>query len=486
MSDYKILVGLEVHVQLLTKTKLFCGCSTRFGMRPNSQTCPVCIGMPGTLPVMNRRAFELAIKAAVALSGKIAGFSKWDRKQYYYPDLPKGYQISQYDLPFSEGGGVEITTSAGTKFVRLVRIHLEEDAGKNMHAPGGDSQVDLNRAGTPLLEIVSEPDMSSAEEAAAYLNAMRTLMLDLEISDCEMQEGSLRCDANVNIHITKDGQVYKTPIVEIKNMNSVRAVERAIDYEASRQYEQWTKDGKVFGQAPKQTRGWDDPRGITVPQREKEEASDYRYFPEPDLVPVLVDEAWINEVRQDVGESSAERAVRYQKELGLGEYQANTLVAKGKGFLQFFEALMGEGIDAKAAANWTLNDVAAHSTGRIKTMENLAITPGEIAPLIKMVLGNKLNLNDAREKVLPRMLETHEPADKLVAEMGLEVVTDTAEIDAMIDEVINDPNVAKAVADYRGGKEKAFGSIVGQVMRRSKGKFPPAIVNERLVAKLKS
>jgi aspartyl-tRNA(Asn)/glutamyl-tRNA(Gln) amidotransferase subunit B len=485
MSEkYTTVIGLEVHVQLLTESKLFCGCLTTFGAPPNSQTCPVCTGNPGVLPVLNRRAFELGLKAALAVGGTIARFTKWDRKHYFYPDLPKNYQISQYDLPFCVGGSIPITTSNGTKNVRLIRIHLEEDAGKNTHSEtGGDSLVDLNRAGTPLLEIVSEPDMNSPEEAGAYLETIRTMMRDLDISDCEMQEGSLRCDANVNVRIEKDGQVFKTPIVEIKNLNSIKMVEKAIAYEAQRQYDQWIKDGKVMGEVPKQTRGWDDARGQTRIQREKEDVADYRYFPEPDLVPVVVDDAWIERIKQEMGESSSDRAARYQRELGLSAYAAETLVAKGKAGVAYFEKLRDLGIEAKTAANWILNDLYAHAVGRIKALADLPISPERLAPLIHMVKDGKLNLNDAREKALPAMIESGHDAATVAKELGLEVVADTRAIEALCDEVIRD--MPAAVADFRGGKEKALGSIVGQVMKRSKGKFPPALVNEALLKRLK-
>src|SRR5436190_1600850 len=295
-EPYKIVVGLEVHVQLLTKTKLFCGCKSQFGLPPNTATCPVCLGLPGSLPVMNRKAFELALRAALALNCRIASFTKWDRKNYYYPDLPKNYQISQYDLPFSHDGWLEFATPAGPRRVRIIRVHLEEDAGKMMHdekGGGRESLVDLNRAGTPLLEIVSHPDLTSPEEAKAYLEEIRLLLRELEVSDCEMQEGSLRCDANVNIHIPQeDGSIAATPIVEVKNLNSFRAVERAMKYEAQRQFEEFQATGKRLGQAPKATAGWNDDRGVTIVMRRKEDAADYRYFPEPDLAPIVVDEAW--------------------------------------------------------------------------------------------------------------------------------------------------------------------------------------------------
>jgi aspartyl-tRNA(Asn)/glutamyl-tRNA(Gln) amidotransferase subunit B len=318
---YQIVVGLEVHVQLLTETKLFCGCRTTFGAPPNSQVCPVCLGMPGTLPVMNRRAFELALRAALALNCKIAAFTKWDRKNYYYPDLPKNYQISQYDLPFSSDGWLEINAATDPKKeyrpkpVGIIRAHLEEDAGKLLHdetGRGGDSKVDLNRTGTPLLEIVSKPEINSPDEAKAYLEEIRLMLREIGVSDCEMQEGSLRCDANVNIHVPWEGGTAATPLVEVKNLNSISSVGRAIAYEAARQYVEFQKDPADyrFGKVLKSTAGWDDARGATVVQRHKEEAADYRYFPDPDLVPVVVSASEIEAAKAAMGELPARQRKR--------------------------------------------------------------------------------------------------------------------------------------------------------------------------------
>jgi aspartyl-tRNA(Asn)/glutamyl-tRNA(Gln) amidotransferase subunit B len=478
-----ILIGLEVHVQLLTVTKLFCGCRTTFGMPANSQTCPVCIGMPGVLPVLNRRAFELAVKAALALDCEIARFTKWDRKNYYYPDLPKNYQISQYDLPFARGGGLTIPTEDGPRTIRLIRVHLEEDAGKNLHSEsGGDSLIDLNRAGTPLLEIVTQPDLHRPREAAVFLESLRTMLRDQEISDCEMQEGSLRCDANINLHITKDGQVHKTPIVEIKNLNSIKSVERALEYEAGRQYDHWLADGLVMDQAPKQTRGWDEIRGVTRAMREKEEAADYRYFPEPDLIPVVVDDAWIAKLRAGFGETSDQRRRRFEEKLGLSAYNADVLVSRGRAVSDYFEALVSDGIEPKTAANWVLNDLLAHAVGRIKFMSQLPVPPDRLAGLIRLVASGRINLNDAREKVLPEMVRTSRSADELVRELGLEVVADLAAVEAVCDEVLRE--MPAAVQDVKSGKTKAMGAIVGQVMRRSAGKFPPTLINQVLAEKL--
>jgi aspartyl-tRNA(Asn)/glutamyl-tRNA(Gln) amidotransferase subunit B len=389
MSDlpYHIVIGLEVHVQLLTHTKLFCGCSTEFGQAPNSATCPICIGMPGVLPVMNRRAFDLALRAAVALNCTIARFTKWDRKNYYYPDLPKNYQISQYDLPFSSEGHLEVAE----RKIGIIRVHLEEDAGKMLHddkGGGRDSLVDLNRAGTPLLEIVSNPDLTSPEEAKAYLEKVRLLLREIGVSDCEMQQGSLRCDANVNVHIGDAA----TPIVEIKNLNSFRAVERAIRYEAERQYEQFRQDGKKLGDpgVSKVTAGWDEARGRTVVQRRKEEAADYRYFPEPDLVPVVVTETMLEEARAELGELPAAQLVRLQKEYGLSEYDAGVLTREGRAFVAYFEEAARLSGDAKATSNWTTNEVLKTLNERKASIADFPISAQALGELIKEVRATGL------------------------------------------------------------------------------------------------
>src|SRR5438034_1821832 len=386
-EPYQLVIGLEVHVQLLTRTKLFCGCATEFGLPPNSATCPVCLGLPGVLPVMNRAAFELALKAATALNCRIAGFTKWDRKNYYYPDLPKNYQISQYDLPFSEDGFLEIDTAAGAKKVGLIRVHLEEDAGKLLHDESGggkESKVDLNRTGTPLLEIVSRPEINSPEEASTYLQELRLLLRELEVSDCEMQEGSLRCDANVNLQITQpDGTVAATPIVEVKNLNSFRAVERAMKYEAQRQYEEFQRTGKKLGEVAKATAGWDENRGVTVVQRRKEEASDYRYFPEPDLVPLKVDDAWLERVRAGLGELPAVQRQRLQEQYHLSAYDAGVITSQGRAFTSYFEEVVKHAGDAKAASNWLTNQVLQTLNDRKLALKDFPLTAASLADLIR-------------------------------------------------------------------------------------------------------
>ena len=375
---YDIIIGLEIHVQLQTESKMFSWCGTEFGLPPNTQTDPVSLGLPGTLPVMNRKAFDLALKTAVALGAEIAPFTKWDRKNYYYPDLPKNYQISQYDLPFSRGGSIPIPTrkdGGGGGRCGLTRVHLEEDTGKLMHAAGGLSEVDLNRAGIPLLEIVSEPDIRSPADARGCLEELRLTLRYLGVSDCEMQEGSLRCDANVNLHIHEGGKKIATPIVEIKNLNSFRAVEKALLYEVDRQYQKWREDGLTIKDAPKTTRGWNDVEEVTKPQREKETAADYRYFPEPDLVPVEVDEAWLARVRASIGELPGARRDRFESEYGLSPYDANVLVEQGQDVADYYDAVARATGEYKLASNWIQQDVLRTIKERKTTVAEFPVSP---------------------------------------------------------------------------------------------------------------
>jgi aspartyl-tRNA(Asn)/glutamyl-tRNA(Gln) amidotransferase subunit B len=488
MADpYRIVIGLEVHVQLLTRTKLFCGCSTQFGLPPNSATCPVCIGMPGVLPVMNRRAFDLALQAALALNCRIAPFTKWDRKNYYYPDLPKNYQISQYDLPFSHDGWLEIETAGGAKRVGIIRVHLEEDAGKMLHdehGGGRDSLVDLNRAGTPLLEVVSQPDLTSPEEAKAYLEEIRLLLRELGVSDCEMQEGSLRCDANVNIHVPRpDGSPVATPIVEVKNLNSFRAVERAMKYEAQRQYEEFQRTGKQLGEVPKATAGWDEARGVTVVQRRKEEASDYRYFPEPDLVPVTVDSAWLEQVRVGLGELPAAQRQRLAQQYGLSAYDAGVLTRQGRAFVGYFEETARLCGDPKAACNWTTNQVLQTLNERKQTINDFALSAQALADLIKQVQSTGLNMQRARE-VYARMLDTGATAEQAINALGFKVVADEGQLVEIVRRAI--AANPKAVADYKKGKTKAADAIKGAVMRETKGMAKTDVLQQVLLRELLS
>jgi aspartyl-tRNA(Asn)/glutamyl-tRNA(Gln) amidotransferase subunit B len=485
--DYTIIIGLEVHVQLLTESKMFSSCGTEFGLPPNTQTDPVSLGLPGTLPVMNGKAFELALKTAAALNAEIAPFTKWDRKNYYYPDLPKNYQISQYDLPFSRHGWLEIPVQkdgTGGGRCRLTRVHLEEDTGKLTHGSGGYSEVDLNRAGIPLLEIVTEPDLRNPQDAKACLEELRLTLRYLGVSDCEMQEGSLRCDANVNLHIDVDGKTVATPIVEIKNLNSFRAVERALAYEAERQFRQWQEDGKTIHDAPKETRGWSDPEGVTKTQRRKETAADYRYFPEPDLVPVVVDEAWIARIKQSIGELPAPRRQRFETEYGLSAYDANVLVEQGQDVADYFDAVARATGEYKLASNWVQQDVLRTVKEKKLALADFPVKPAALADLINRVKKKELNTNQGRE-VLARMIETGEPADAIIKAGGYGMVSDRDAIAAAVEAAL--AANPKAVDDLKGGKKKpeaVKGFLRGQVMKQTGGKADPALVGELLDAKL--
>jgi aspartyl-tRNA(Asn)/glutamyl-tRNA(Gln) amidotransferase subunit B len=486
--DYRIVIGLEVHVQLLTRTKLFCGCSTRFGLPPNTSTCPVCTGLPGTLPVMNRRALELAMKAALALNCQIAPFTKWDRKNYYYPDLPKNYQISQYDLPFSQGGWLDIETDSGSKRIGIIRAHLEEDAGKMLHggaaegAGEGESLVDLNRAGTPLLEIVSQPELSSPAEARAYLEEMRLLLREIDVSDCEMQEGSLRCDANVNLHIPQPGgTIAATPIVEVKNLNSIAAVERAMHFEAARQYDAFRADGLVAGQVAKATAGWDDASRVTRIQRRKEEASDYRYFPEPDLVPVTLSANTVAQARASLGELPAAQRARLGEQYKLSAYDAAVLVRQGRALVAYFEEVARTSGDAKEASNWVTNQVLATLNERKLQIGEFPLAAAGLGDLLKRKQAVGLNAQRSRE-VYARILETGATAEQAIRELGVQVIADEGQLVEIVRRAI--AGNPKAVADYKKGKTKAADAIKGAIMRETKGMAKTDVVQRLLLAEL--
>ncbi|MGQ9503371.1 MAG: Asp-tRNA(Asn)/Glu-tRNA(Gln) amidotransferase subunit GatB [Thermogutta sp.] len=476
-QPYTIIIGLEVHVQLLTESKLFCGCSTKFGTPPNTQTCPICIGMPGVLPVMNRRAVELAIKTGLALNCEIARFSKWDRKNYYYPDLPKGYQISQYDLPICRGGYLDIPSSDGgeTRRIGIIRVHLEEDAGKSMHdekAGRADSHIDLNRAGTPLLEIVTCPDLRSPAEAKTFLTELKLLLNYLEVSDCNMQEGSLRVDANINLHIpTKDGRNVATPIVEVKNMNSFRAVERALTYEAQRQYEVFLETGHRLGDVPKQTRGWDEDAQITRPQRSKEESSDYRYFPEPDLVPVTISDAQLEAVRQTLGILPAELRRQLQASYQLNAYDSEVIVNQGRAFVDYFCRLADAAGDGKMAANWIQQDVLRTLNDRGWTIREFPIAASELGTLLRRVKGGELDTAKGRQ-IFAHMVDHCTTVDEAVNALGI-VQVDETELRQLCRELVTaNP---KVVAEIKSGKEKAIGNLVGQAKKRNPNVNPARI-----------
>lgn len=478
--DYTTIIGLEVHVQLLTKSKIFCGCANRFNPdNPNVQTCPVCLGLPGSLPVMNREAFRLSVKTGLALNCEIARFTKWDRKQYYYPDLPKAYQISQFDLPFSADGWVDVTvpSTGETRRVRLIRAHLEEDAGKNIHDESGrgqDSRVDLNRTGTPLLEIVTQPDIRSAEEARVFLEDLRLMLRYIGVSDCEMQEGSLRCDANVNLHVQENGESIATPIVEIKNLNSFRGVEAAIEHQLKKQVRAWETDRRRMGEVPKTTVGWDASRNITFEQRGKEEAADYRYFPDPDLCPVTITQEEIEDIRSTLCELPAVRRTRYVEELGLTPYDAGVIVDQGADFASYFDEVCETCGDGKQAANWVTQEVQRERNERGLEIADFPLTASVLGALLKKVVAGEITIKSGRDVFATLLAKadegnaiSHERIDAIISEKGLGREQDTGKIDAVIQAVI-DRN-ASVADDVRNGKLQAVGPLIGQVMRELKG-----------------
>ena len=503
--SYDIIIGLEIHVQLQTKTKIFCGCSTAFNPdNPNVQTCPVCLGLPGALPVLNEQAYRLGIKTALGLGCQIASFTKWDRKQYFYPDLPKGYQISQYDLPFSHSGHVDVALrdaaddsnpdKPASRRVRILRAHLEEDAGKNMHDESGrgrDSEVDLNRAGTPLVEIVTEPDLRSPEEARKFLEELRLLLTYLEVSDCNMQEGSLRCDANVNLHVHQaDGSKIPTPIVEIKNLNSFRFTEQAVEYEIAQQWDAFQRTGIRMGAkgGHKRTVGFDPNRGTTYPLREKEEAADYRYFPDPDLVPVTPSTELVDGIRAEMCERPADRRARFIADYQLTPYDAVVIIDQGKPVADYFEEVAKACGDGKQAANWLTQDIQRELKERNESISEFPIRPPVLAALLQRINQKQITIKSAREVFTDLLAESPdkevsvERIDQIIAAKGLVIVQDTGAIDAAIADVIG--RSAKAVADFKGGNEKAVGALIGQVMKAVKG-ADPQTVREKLLTKIR-
>ncbi|MEQ8211228.1 MAG: Asp-tRNA(Asn)/Glu-tRNA(Gln) amidotransferase subunit GatB [Lacipirellulaceae bacterium] len=468
-QPYTTVIGLEVHVQLATKSKLFCRCSTQFGAEPNTQTCSVCMGLPGTLPVMNAHAFELAMQTAIALNCDIPEFTKWDRKQYYYPDLPKGYQISQFDLPMSSDGYLEISDPKERfepKKVRILRAHLEEDAGKSIHdeaAGKADTEIDLNRTGTPLLEIVSEPDMRSSLESRAYLQELKLLLTYIGVSDCNMQEGSLRVDANVNLHLEEGGEKIATPIVEIKNMNSFRAVERAIDYEAERQWREWQETGRKLGESPKQTRGWDDAAGVTRGQRSKEESSDYRYFPDPDLMPVVTKAEQVEEVRATLPELPAGLRQRLGEEYSLNAYDSDVLVNQGRGVVDYYLSAADASGNPKLTCNWVTQEVLRELKEQEIAIDDFGVTAERLSGLVKAI-DDSLVPGPRGKEVFATMLAKNCDVETATKELGIEQV-DESELVALCQELV-DAN-PKIVADVKAGKMQAIGALIGQAKARN-------------------
>jgi aspartyl-tRNA(Asn)/glutamyl-tRNA(Gln) amidotransferase subunit B len=474
MAGYEPVIGLEVHVQLKTLTKAFCSCSARFGDPPNSNTCPVCLGLPGALPVLNKRAVELGIRAALALHLKVQEFSRFARKNYFYPDLPKGYQISMYELPLAKDGYLEIERDGELKRIGITRLHLEDDAAKNLHEGFADSAeksyVDYNRGGTPLAEIVSEPDLRSPAEAHAYLTALKEVMLYTEVSDCNMEEGSLRCDANVSVR-RRGAEKFGTK-AEVKNLNSFRYLQRALEYEIERQIGLLESGGKVV----QETRLWNVGAGRTEPMRSKEFAHDYRYFPEPDLLPVRVSAAWIEEIARAMPELPDAKRKRFVREYGITAYDAGVL-ASTRELADYFEAVAKEGAPGKSAANWIQVELLRFLNDAGKEIGDAPVRPAELAALIAKVESGEINAPSGK-KVFARMFETGKPAAGIIASEGFAQVSDTGEIERWAREVIekNPENAAK----YRAGNEGVFKFFVGQVMRASRGQANPQAVNDTL------
>jgi len=474
MMEYEIVIGLEVHVHLKTSTKAFCGCSTEFGQEPNSQTCPVCLGMPGSLPVLNKLALEYALEVALALNCSIQEFTKFDRKNYFYPDLPKNYQISQYDLPLAKEGFLDVQTPDTDTRIEILRVHLEEDAGKLIHKDQ-ISLVDFNRAGIPLLEIVSKPQINSPEEAHAYLVTLKSIIGYLGVSDCDMEKGSLRCDANISLRQKgAKGLGVKT---EIKNLNSFKAVKDALSFEVARQ-EGLLQEGSAIIQ---ETRLWDTREEKTVSMRSKEEAKDYRYFPEPDLPPFVIKKDMIEAIRQRIPELPREKCSRFMKQYGLSQYDAQILTVSRETAEYAQECLRQQGVDKKIISNWLIGPVSAAANSRNCGIEDLGLLPASLIELVRAVETQQIS-NLTGKAVLEEMLLTSKSAGQIIKEKNLAQISDIESLTAEIEAVIQDNR--KSVNDFISGKENALMFLVGQVMKRTKGKANPKVVQDALRRRL--
>ena len=471
-DDYEVIIGLEVHAELSTNTKIYCGCTTKFGQDPNTHCCPICTGLPGVLPVLNEKVVEYAVKAGLATNCEISRFSKQDRKNYFYPDLPKAFQTSQYDLPLCERGHLDFKVNGENKRVGITRIHIEEDAGKLIHDDfTGDTLVDMNRCAVPLIEIVSEPDIRSADEAVMYMQTLKSILEYLEVCDCKMQEGSLRCD--VNLSVRKKGETKFGTRTETKNLNSFKAIHNSIEFEAARQIEELENGGEIF----QETRRFDDVKGYGYAMRSKEDAHDYRYFPEPDLAPIVLSEEYINDIKSSLPEMPHIKKERYMTELGLSDYDAEQIVSS-KETAMYFESASNICNNPKSVANWIMSDFAKMLNEAEITISNSKVTPENLAALIKLIDTNVISSAIAK-KVFIKMFETGKMADQIVEEDGLKQVTDEGAIKEIVERVV--VNNAQSVSDYKAGKDKALGFLVGQIMKESRGKANPQIVNKLLI-----
>jgi len=479
LAGYEAVIGLEVHVQLATRTKIFCACPTSFGAPPNTNVCPVCLGLPGALPVLNRQAVEMAVKAALALNCTIRQpYSQFARKNYFYPDLPKGYQISQYDKPLAERGWIEITVEGARKRIGITRVHLEDDAGKSLHEGFRDSDrytyVDLNRCGTPLIEIVSEPDMRSSEEAYAYLNELKLLLQYVEVSSCDMEKGHLRCDANVSVR--KRGQQAFGTKTEVKNLNSFRFLKQALDYEIARQIAVLESGGTIV----QETRLYNVETGETVGMRTKEHAHDYRYFPEPDLLPLRISEAWLARIRAAMPELPAEKRARFVRQYGLREYDAQVLTLT-RATSDYFERTAALSDDPRAAANWVMGELMGALKAEGKEITESPVSPEQLAELVNLIARGEISGKLGKE-IFAKMFATGEPARLIMEREGLRQISDREALARLVDEVL--AANPRQVQQYKAGKAGVLGFFVGQVMKATRGQANPQLVNELIKEKL--
>lgn len=472
MKDYEVIIGLEVHAELSTNTKIYCNCTTEFGADPNTHCCPICTGMPGTLPVLNKKVVEYAVKMGLATNCKIANFSKQDRKNYYYPDLPKAYQISQYDLPLCENGHIDIEVDGKKKTIGITRIHIEEDAGKLIHdAYTGDTLVDMNRCSVPLIEIVSKPDMRSAKEAVEYMQALKSILEYLDICDCKMQEGSLRCD--VNLSVRPVGQKEFGTRTETKNLNSFKAIQNSIEFEIKRQIEVLENGGTIY----QETRRFDDAKGEGYAMRTKEEANDYRYFPEPDLAPIVLSDEYINSIKESLPELPNVKKERYLKEYNLSLYDANILTMSIK-TANYFENVVKKCNNPKMVANWIMGDFARLLNENDISIDESRIGEENLASLIDLIDKGTISSKIAKT-VFEEMFNTGKEAKQIVEEKGLVQISDEGAIKEIVEKVVE--NNPQSIIDYKAGRDRALGFLVGQVMKESKGKANPGLVNKLLL-----